>query len=68
MASEQEYIGTALMYEDGTIELKLIASTPAGGIGDALLVYPREHKDYETILAHIGSIKPGEEKNVRPFS
>lgn len=36
-------------------------------VGDALLTYPPDHKDYAMILKHLGGIKPGESKPVPPF-
>jgi hypothetical protein len=61
-----ESIGSATMTADGTIVLDLRAESP-GAHGDARLVYPRSHPEYEKILAHLGGLKPGEQKPVRPW-
>lgn len=62
----QESIGTAQIQPDGTIILRLRAVT-GGTVGDGTLVYGPDSPDYQSILAHIGSIKPGETKPVRPW-
>ncbi|MBN9686957.1 MULTISPECIES: hypothetical protein [unclassified Corallococcus] len=51
---------------DGTLTLTLRASGP-GMTGDARLVYPPTHAQYELIKNHVGAIKPGEQKPVAPF-
>lgn len=62
----EETIGTAEISEDGTIILTLRAS--GGGLsGDARLSYPRSDPRYEEILRHVGPLKPGERKPVKPF-
>jgi hypothetical protein len=60
-------IGMATMQPDGTIILDLRAEGPGGMIGDARLVYPPSHKDYASVLAHLGGMKPGEQKHVPPW-
>ncbi|MBI4532464.1 MAG: hypothetical protein HY711_00845 [Candidatus Melainabacteria bacterium] len=62
-----KYIGIATMDKDGTITLQLRAEGPGNAIGDALLVYPKTHPEYKSILKHIGSLRPGEIKPVRPW-
>jgi hypothetical protein len=59
-------IGTATMEPDGTIVLMLRAEG-SGAVGDALLKYPRGHKQYDEILQHLGGLRPGETKPVSPF-
>ena len=56
-------IGTATLEPDGTIVLDLRID----GGGMALLRYPSDHPEYGNILRHIGGLKPGEEKLVRPW-
>jgi hypothetical protein len=58
-------IGTATM-EDGTIVLMLRAEGQDAA-GDAMLTYPKSHKDYQMILGHLGGLKPGETKQVPPW-
>lgn len=60
-------IGQATMKPDGTIVLDLRAEEPGGARGDARLIYPPDHKDYQMILKHVGGLKPGEVKPVPPF-
>ena len=62
----QDSIGSATMNNDGTIVLQLRAESP-NAIGDAQLFYPPNHPRYNYILKHIGPIKPGENKPVRPW-
>lgn len=61
-------IGTATMQPDGTIILDLRAGGGAGGpVGDARIAYPPSHPEYQAILRHLGGLRPGETKPVRPF-
>ena len=66
-ANNPEFIGKASMWPDGTIQLQLRAEDGSGTMGDALLTYPKDHPKYEMILDHLGGLRPGEEKPVRPF-
>jgi hypothetical protein len=66
-ANNPEFIGKASMWPDGTIQLQLRAEDGSGTMGDALLTYPKDHRKYEMILDHLGGLRPGEEKPVRPF-
>jgi len=60
-------IGIATMTEDGTVILQLRSESPDGSIGEAQLVYPKDHKQYSEILKHLGGLKPGESKSVPPW-
>jgi hypothetical protein len=60
-------IGTASMDEDGTIVLRLVAREPGGPIGHGVLRYPRTHPQYADILSHVGPLRPGETRPVRPW-
>ena len=62
-----EFIGVASMEADGTIVLWLRAESPEGSVGDAVLRYPPSDERYDQVLAHLGGLRPGEEKPVRPF-
>lgn len=64
--SESAPIGTARMEPDGTIVLDLVAREGAV-VGQGRLVYPPRHPQYETILRHLGGLRPGEAKPVPPF-
>ena len=65
--SEPDRIGTAVMEDDGTIVLRLRAEGPDGVVGTGVLRYEREDPDYAYVLAHVGSLAPGDEVGVRPF-
>jgi hypothetical protein len=60
-------IGSATMLQDGTLVLDLRAEGPGGILGDARLVYPPTHAQYADVLAHLGGMKPGEQKLVPPW-
>lgn len=61
-------IGVAEMQHDRTIVLMLRARDDDGSFqGEARLVYPPEHPQYDEILLHIGGIEPGETKSVPPW-
>lgn len=63
----KESIGTATLEADGTIVLELRAEAADGTVGHGELRYPKEHKDYEDILRHLGGLQPGEVKAVAPW-
>jgi hypothetical protein len=67
MESQGKSIGSATMLDDGTLILDLRAEGPGGMIGDARFVYPPSHKDYASVLAHLGGMKPSEQKHVPPW-
>jgi hypothetical protein len=63
-----DFIGFARMEADGTLVLRLDAyldnsETAAHGY----FRYSPDHPRYEETLLHVGPIKPGEEKLVRPW-
>ena len=64
-------VGTATMLADGTITRQLRAVAAAGDgrgpLGDAQLVYPRGHPQYQDVLTHLGGLVPGEHKPVPPW-
>lgn len=53
-------VGLAKILPDGTIELSMFSP-------HALLRYPKSDPHYADVLAHVGPIKPGEQKAVAPF-
>jgi hypothetical protein len=65
--SDDSSIGTATMQADGTIVVTLRAEDDNGAMGDSKTTYPPSDKEYNQILAHIGSLKPGETKPVPPW-
>jgi hypothetical protein len=64
---QSQSIGSATMKSDGTIVLRLRATSAHGAIGDAVLLYPPGHQQYQEVLDHLGGLKPGEEKPVPPW-
>jgi len=60
------YIGKASMSADGTITLDLFM-TGDGKPLDGHFTYKTDDRDYQTIIRHVGGIKPGETKPVPPF-
>ena len=65
-APAADSIGVATMQADGSIVMDLRATGP-GMVGDARIVYGKDHKEYQNILTHLGGLKPGETKPVPPF-
>jgi hypothetical protein len=61
-------IGSATMLKDRTIVLALIYWLPGGGhTTPADLRYKPGHPEYKKILRHLGGMKPGESKGVKPW-
>jgi hypothetical protein len=54
------------MDADGAITL-YIHTLPPGPIGEGELHYAPDDPRYQEIVTHLGGIKPGETKNVRPW-
>lgn len=66
--AQPESIGQATMEANGTIVLHLRAQDSSRGpTGDAVLRYPPDHPQYQSILEHIGGLHPGETKPVPPW-
>jgi len=65
--NENQSIGTATMNADGAIVLQLRVTGPEGELGDAQLVYPPTHPQYQEVLRHLGGLRPGERKLVPPW-
>jgi hypothetical protein len=64
---KREHIGTATLLQDGTIHLFLIAEADDGTHGEAMIVVSPQEARYQKIRDHLGDIKPGENKLVKPF-
>ena len=64
--STEPSIGVATMNNDRSITVQLRA-TSDDIVGDSLFVYYITDPEYKNILKHIGGIKPGESKPVRPW-
>ena len=65
--SPERSIGSARMDEHGIITLFLIAEVPGLGIAHGSLVYKPSDPRYNEILSHLGGLRPGEHKPVRPW-
>ncbi len=72
--SDFESIGTCFMQDDGTLILKLRATSGPGGldgaagvVGSATITYECAHPSYLEILEHVKPISPGETKLVAPW-
>jgi hypothetical protein len=59
-------IGSADMSNDGTITLHLRALWP-DPVAEGELIYAPDDPQYEEIKQHLGGIKPGETKPVKPW-
>jgi hypothetical protein len=66
-SDQPDSIGVATMRADGTIVLQLRAEGVGGIVGDAQVTYSPSDPKYQEILAHLGGLKPGESKPVRPW-
>jgi hypothetical protein len=55
------------MAADGTLTLDLESVECNGARAMGRIVYPTSHPRYADILTHIGEIRPGETKPVRPW-
>ncbi len=67
LTEDRRPIGTASMTSDRTINLQLRAEAESGMVGEAMLAYPPDHTQYQSILDHLGGLEPGEEKPVLPW-
>jgi hypothetical protein len=60
------YAGTAAMLNDGTISLHL-RLTSDGKPFDATVTYRVTDRAYDNVLRHLGGLRPGETKELRPW-
>lgn len=63
---DEKPIGVATKDEDGTIHLRLRAHGPVHG--ETTITYGPKDPQYKEISDHLGGIKPGETKQVKPWS
>jgi hypothetical protein len=62
-------IGSARMLKDRTIVLSLVYWFPGGGhTTPAEFTYKPGHPKYGEVLRHLGGMKPGESKAVKPWT
>jgi len=63
-----DFVGTATMEKDGTLVLRLSSyDERVGGRAEGVLRYPPAHHQYQSILDHVGEIKPGQTKAIKPW-
>jgi hypothetical protein len=60
-------IGSATIAGDGVLTLTLIAAGENGETGHGVVVYRPGEAHYDEVLRHVGPIRPGEIKPVRPW-
>jgi hypothetical protein len=63
----KQLIGEATMLQDRSIQLKLRAELPNGAIGDGFIVLRPGDMNYESTIAHVGGLEPGQSKPVPPW-
>jgi hypothetical protein len=63
--SSMTYYGTATMDED-TIKIEL-RSTADGKPAEGTQIYKRGDRGFDNLLRHLGGMRPGETKEVRPW-
>lgn len=66
-SAREPSIGEARMLADGTLELELTGDDLRDSTGAGTFRYPAVHPQYESILAHVGPIRPGQRRPVRAF-
>jgi hypothetical protein len=62
-----ESVGVARMAPDGTVTAYLRSEAPGQPIAEAKTIYKPGDPKYDEMVAHIGGIKPGEEKPIPPW-
>lgn len=63
-----DHVGSATMLQDRTIVLSLVYRFPGGGhTTPAEFRYKPGQPEYDEVLRHLGGMKPGESKGVKPW-
>lgn len=65
--AEDTFFGVATAKANGDICLQLRSAEPGQPVAESYQCYGPRHPDYAMIRTHVGPIKPGEEKVIRPF-
>lgn len=65
-SEKQDSVGVATMDQTGVIRLQL-RSIDHGMIAEALKIVRPDDADYESLVKHLGGLKPGESKPIPPF-
>lgn len=60
----QQYVGTALMEDDGIVMMMLHAQTPNGDWGVSRFYLRPGTADYDALIERVGGLQPGEKKPV----
>jgi hypothetical protein len=60
------YVGTAAMQDDGSIALRLRA-TSDGKPYDGTITYKVSDRAYDNVIRHLGGLRPGETREFRPW-
>jgi hypothetical protein len=60
------YVGTAVMQDDGSISLRLRLTSDGKPI-DGTVTYKVTDRAYDSVLRHLGGLRPGETKQFRPW-
>jgi hypothetical protein len=60
------YLGTAAMLDDGTLTLHLRLTSDGRPIND-YLTFRVGDRAYDSILRHLGGLRPGDTKQFRPW-
>ena len=55
------------MLPDGTIHMRLRLTAPGGIVGEGEKDYAPDSPYYQGILEHLGGLKPGESKLMKPW-
>jgi len=64
--TKPKFIGDAWLEKDGTITMHLLSDAD-GNHANATFSYKASDRDYKKILEHLGGLKAGEKKPVKPF-
>ena len=64
---EGVFVGVATIDDEGTICLQLLSHFPPEPRAEGYFCYEKSDKRYEYIRKHVGPIKVGEEKSIKPF-
>jgi len=60
------FTGTALMQDDGSLTLHLRLTSDGKEIDDTIL-YKTTDRGYDSVLRHLGGMRPGDRKPFRPW-
>ena len=66
--TESSFYGVATLDKTGTLCLQLRTEEPGKPVAEGYFCYKPSDPDYSTIRDHIGPIKTGEQKVIKPFN